>query len=284
MRGNLCGVLAWVAVASLAMPALSQVSTSRSEATANSKVSPAARLPYMAEYKIVQVQTHAGVTPIPHESRVVTARDAQGRQMTATMDLPTLADQKPITHFQVFDPLAHLTFTWSFPGKKAIVMGIPLYGASPSGCGSASFGIVSMDCETKPTKETEEDLGTKTIQGVEARGRRTTWTTLSEYIGKDKKQQPEVCPTKVSTNELWKAMAPGLTGLVAREISEDAQTGKYSKELVKFSQREPDAAVFRPPTGYVIVNREVNVDPCINFEGIEPFTIPNPVLPQPPER
>jgi hypothetical protein len=141
-----------------------------------------------------------------------------------------------------------------------------------------------MDCETKPTKETEEDLGTKTIQGVEARGRRTTWTTLSEYIGKDKKQQPEVCPTKVSTNELWKAMAPGLTGLVAREISEDAQTGKYSKELVKFSQREPDAAVFRPPTGYVIVNREVNVDPCINFEGIEPFTIPNPVLPQPPER
>jgi hypothetical protein len=79
-------------------------------------------------------------------------------------------------------------------------------------------------------------------------------------------------------------MAPGLTGLVAREISEDAQTGKYSKELVKFSQREPDAAVFRPPTGYVIVNREVNVDPCINFEGIEPFTIPNPVLPQPPER
>jgi len=284
MRGKCCGILALVAAASLALPAVSQDSTARSEATASSKASPVAWLPYMAEYKIVRVEVRAGVTSLPHESRIVTARDAQGRQMAATTDFPTSADQKPITHFQVVDPMAHLTFAWSFPGKKAIVMAIPIYGEIQSACGAASGGIVSMDCAAKPTKETVEELGTKTIQGVEARGRRTTWTTPSEYVGKDKKHKPPVCPAEVSTNELWKAMAPGLTGLVAREVSEDAQSGKMSKELVKFSQREPDKAFFRPPAGYEIVNREVGTDPCINFEGIEPYTVPNPVLPQPPEQ
>ena len=279
MRGKCCGILALVAAASLALPAVSQDSTARSEATASSKASPVAWLPYMAEYKIVRVEVRAGVTSLPHESRIVTTRDAQGRQKTATTDLPTSADEKPLTHFQVFDPMAHVTFTWSFPGKKAIVMAIPFYDVSQSGCGAVGGGVASMGCETKPTKENVEELGTKTIQGVEVRGRRTTWTTPSEYIGKDKRHKAQVCPTKVSTTELWKAIAPSLNGLVARQVSEDAQSGKFSKELVKFTQSEPDAAIFRPPTSYEIVNREVGRDPCAIFEGTEPFAAPNSVLP-----
>lgn len=284
MRGNLCGFLTLVAVASLAIPVVSQGSTSRPEATASSKASPAARLPYMAEYKIAQVQTRADGVSSTHETTIVTARDAHGRQMAATTEIPASADQKPITHFHVFDPMAHLTFTWSFPGKKATVTAIPFYGEIQMSCGAAVVRIASMDCEMKPTKMTLEELGTKTIEGIEARGRRTTWTTPLEYVGKDKKHKPQVCPAEVSTNELWEAITPGLTGLVARQISEDAQTGKFSKELVKFSQHEPDAALFRPPAGYEVVNREVGTDPCINFEGIELFTVPNPVLTQPPEQ
>jgi hypothetical protein len=127
-------------------------------------------------------------------------------------------------------------------------------------------------------------MGTQTIQGVVAQGRRTTRTTPSVYIGKDKKHKPPVCTTEVSTVEQWKAIAPGLTGLVVREVSEDAQLGKTSKELVRFSQSEPDAAVFRPPSGYEIVNREVGTDSCLNFEGIEPLMAPTPVLPRTPAR
>lgn len=283
MRGSICGVLALVAVASLPMPVASQVSKSQTAATANSKASSPVQLPYMAEYKIVQVQTRANGTSITHESKIVTARDAQSRHMTATTDIPTSADEKPMTHFLVFDPMAHVTFTWSFPGKNATVMAIPFYGALQSGCGAASGGIVSMDCETKPTNETVEELGTKTIQGVEARGRRTTWTTPSEYIGKHKKHVPLVCPTKVSSFELWRAIDPGLAGLTVRMVSEDVQSGKTSKELVKFSQSEPDVAVFRPPAGYEIVNREVNVDPCTSFEGMEPPAAPDPLLPGSPQ-
>ena len=79
--------------------------------------------------------------------------------------------------------------------------------------------------------------------------------------------------------EFWKAIAPGLSGLEVREVSEEAQSGKTSKELVKFSQTEPDAAVFRPPISYVIVNREVNADPCLSFGEMEPPAAPGPVLP-----
>jgi hypothetical protein len=236
----------------------------------------------MAEHKIVRVQTLADGTSVTHESTVVTARDAQGRQMTATTIIQPSTGQSPITHFQVFDPVAHYTFTWSFPGKKATVMSIPIYGVLQSGCGFAVGRVESMECVTRPTKETVEEMGTQTIQGVEAQGRRTTRTTPAEYIGKDKKHKLQVCTTEVSTVEQWKAIAPGLTGLVVREVSEDAQLGKISNELVKFSQSEPDAAVFRPPAGYEIVNREVGTDSCPNFEGMEPSVAPTPVLPRPP--
>src|ERR1039457_199415 len=136
-------------------------------------------------------------------------------------------------------------------------MAIPLNGANQSGCGAASGGIVSMGCETKSAKETVEELGTKTIQGVEARGRRTSWTTVAANTGKHKKQKHQLCTTEESTTERWKAINPGLNGLVARLVNEDAQTGKFSKELVRFSQGEPDASLFRPPAGYEVVNREV---------------------------
>jgi hypothetical protein len=87
----------------------------------------------MAEFKILRVQMHANATAVTHESTVVTARDSQGRKMTATTEIPTSADQAPITNFQVFDPVAHVTFNWSFPGRKATLMAIPFPGVIPPG-------------------------------------------------------------------------------------------------------------------------------------------------------
>jgi hypothetical protein len=123
------------------------------------------------------------------------------------------------------------------------------------------------------------------ILGVEAQGSRTTTTIPLQPIEKHKKHRPqERTDELVSTAELWRAIAPGLSGLVVREVNVDMQSFKSSKELVKFSQGEPDAAIFRPPTGYEIVNREVNVNPCTGFEGMEPSAAPNLVLPRSPEK
>lgn len=258
MRGRVCGVLALVVMATL--PVLGQAPAAKTNPAAISKPAPLERLPYMAEFKILRVRVFPNGTETD-QSTITTARDSQGRHMTATTANPTSADQKATTHFHVFDPVAHVTFSWSFPGREAMVMAIPFSGAIPPGCSYGVFGISSAN-----EKTTVGDLGTTTILGVEARGRRFSTTATIEPIGKHKEHNRQGSTIEVRSSELWQAVAPGLTGLVVRQVSEDAQSGKTSRELVKFSQTEPDSAVFHPPIGYEIVNREVNADACVSFE------------------
>ncbi len=253
MRLSMGGVLALVGMAGLALPNVAQV----------------AQLPYMAEFKILQWQRVANGVAVPYETTVIAARDSQGRKMTAKTVSPMGADQKAITHFQAFDPVAHAGFSWSSPGREATVMAIPLFGAIPQGCGYATFGIGYAN-----EKTTKEDLGTKTIQGVLARGRRLSTTATVEPIGKNKKHKQQPVTIKVRSTELWEAIDPGLAGLLVREVEEDAQSVKMSKELVNFSRSEPDAVFFRPPAGYEIVNREVNLDACFSFENLDPSAAP----------
>jgi hypothetical protein len=280
MRGSISEVMALVVVASMALPGSGQIPAAQTSPAAISKPAPLARLPYIAEFKMLRTQTLANGAAITHETTVVTARDSQGRRMTATTIVPTSAAQRATTHFQVFDPVDHVTFNWSFPGREATVMAIPFSGAAFQGCGAMSAGISSASAKT-----TVEDMGTMAILGVEAQGRRTTTTIPLHPIGKHKKhKQQERMDELVSTAELWRAIAPGLNGLVVREVNVDMPPVKSSKELVKFSQGEPDAVVFRPPTGYEIVNREVNVNPCAIFEAMEPSAAPNLVLPRSPEK
>jgi hypothetical protein len=274
MRGSICKVLVLVTAVGFAIPVAGQAPTDQTSPTAISKPAPLARLPYMAEFKILRVHTLANGTAITHESTVVNARDSQGRHMTATTAIPTSADQTATTHFRVFDPVAHVTFNWSFPGREATVMAIPFSGAIPPGCSFAVAGISYTN-----EKTTEEDLGTKTIQGVKARGRRTSTTAMLEAIGKHKKHKQQVRATEVRSTELWQAIDPGLTGLVVREVSEGMQSDKTSQELVNFNQSEPDAAVFQPPKGYEMVNREVNADPCASLGEMYPPITPNQILP-----
>jgi hypothetical protein len=234
----------------------------------------------MAEFKTQRTRTLANGSAIAEETIVVLARDSQGRQMTATTVYPTLVAEKAITHFQVFDPVAHVTLNWSFPGREATVMAIPLSGTKLQGCGFASGRIFS-----EREKTTVDHLGTKTILGVEAQGRRTTTRIPLQPVGKHKKQKPQASMDElVSTFELWRAIDPGLNGLVVRELSVDTQSVKLSRELVKFSQNEPDAAIFRVPVGYEIVNREVNLDPCVGYGEMEAPFFPNPALPAAPAK
>jgi len=278
MRGSICGMLALVVFVGLAIPVAGQASMAQTT-TGPARPTPVARLPYMAEFKILRVQTVANETALAHESTVVDARDSHGRHITATTVLPMSADRTATTHFQVFDPVAHVTFNWNSPGREATVMAIPFSGAIPPGCSYMSFGIGYANEKTEV-----EDLGSMTILGVEARGRRTSTTIPFQPIGKHRNHQLQARTIEVRSSELWQASAPGLNGLVVREVNADALSVKMSKELVNFRQGEPDAALFHPPIGYEIVSREVNADPCVSFGEMEPAIAPNPVLPQPPVR
>jgi hypothetical protein len=63
----------------------------------------------------------------------------------------------------------------------------------------------------------------------------------------------------VRTTEVWHAKSPALT---VREVSDDPQTGRMTKELVELSQSEPDAALFQAPEGYEVVTQEMHEVPC----------------------
>ncbi len=272
MRGSICGAI--LVVAGLALPGSGQTPAAQTSPAVFGKPAPPARLPYMAEVKILRTQPVANGIITTHESTITTARDSLGRHMTATTEIPTSADQTATTHFHVFDPVAHVTFNWSIPGREATVMAIPFSGAISTGCGYMSLGIRYPN-----EKTTEEDLGTKTIQGVGARGRRITTTATVAAIGKHHRHKPQLRTIEVRSTDVWTAIDPGLTGLLVREVSQGLQSEKTSQELVNFSQSEPDAAFFQPPKGYAIVNREVNADPCVSLGEMQPPIASSPVLP-----
>jgi hypothetical protein len=189
--------------------------------------------------------------------------------MTATTTGPSPGDQTPETRFIVFDPIAHIQISWISPGKKATVLAIPVPATSQCSYGTTEIVRIRPDggIEAPSVKTTVENLGAETIQGVQARGRRTT--TTKTPVGAVGKSQPQV-----STYEVWRAVDPGLRGLLAREARDDPQSGKTTKTLVKFRQAEPDSSMFRLPPGYEVVNREVAMDWCPSTDDVEPAGVP----------
>ncbi len=257
------------AAAALTFPASSQVSGNRIVTAQVGDAPHNARLPYMAEFKTTQVRTLFDGTAMTSETTEVIAIDSQGRRMNATATVPTQGGQATQTHFTVFDPMTHTRISWASPGKEVTVSAVPIPAAAqPCGASWASFTVISRRTgkRVESVKTKVEDLGTETIEGVEARGQRTT-TTTTRKIKRHKESQ-------VNTFELWTAVAPGLRGLEVRVVSDDPQQGKTRRELVKFSQAEPDSSIFQMPPGYEIVNREVAMDWCPSADEVEPAAAP----------
>ena len=305
MRGRICGFLICIVVAGSAFSASSQASKNRTANIHLDNPTHDARLPYTAQYKTIQVRTLADGTTITRETTEVVAVDSQGRRMTATTTVPWQRDQAPATHFTVIDPMTHTKISWASPGMEATVAGIPIPAVMQCAYMTASTEFVTISsCRARMvqrrtfpfvgsiakrlrffgmhrsaglgscagmaipiTKTTHEDLGTETIHGVEARGWRTT-TTKGLGITNI---QPQA-----TTFEVWTAIDPGLRGLVARQVNDNSPWGKTTKELMRFSQTEPEPSFFRVPPGYEIVNREVSMDNCPSAEEMEPAAAPAP--------
>lgn len=205
--------------------------------------------PYTAEYKLTHTQRLADGNLINSESKETIAVDSQRRRMTAVTETALYGEQAPRTRVNVFDPVARNHADWTAPGQRAVVVAMPEPGA-PRGCtpNSTRGDGVNLGVVRSPRpRPVIEDLGTDTFQGIEAHGRRVTTTIPAGEIGNE--------APLVRTSEIWTAVAPGLGGLVVRDISDDPQTGRKTRELVSLEEREPDEASFRPPSGYEIVNK-----------------------------
>jgi hypothetical protein len=96
---------------------------------------------------------------------------------------------------------------------------------------------------TRPETQAE-DLGTQMIEGVTARGRRTTQTWPVDSVGNDR--------PIVSVHENW--FSDQLGGMMVLSKNDDPRYGETTTALKNINLSEPDPALFQPPPGYQIVD------------------------------
>ena len=207
------------------------------------------QLPYTAEFKTTRIQTLADGSTLTHESTEVIARDAQGRTANITNSEAGMEGSAARTSATIYDPATRTTTSWFSPGQRVIVT---TNSASQTNTCAANLVRTAPQVQTIPDqpKPVNDDLGLQTFLGVEARGHRSTTTYPAGVIGNSDQL--------VRTYEVWFSTTPGLAGINVRQVSDDPQTGRSARELVKFTAGDPDPSLFQPPEGYETVTHEVH--------------------------
>lgn len=275
-----------VVLAAAVFSAQTPAQTSSTASVGPCKVQPDARQsrppqPYTAEFKTTSVQTLANGATITHETTSAEARDSQGRTMNSTQQVQFAAGVPSFTFVNINDPVENTQIQWDSQQKKATITKMPPKDQR-SGCWADNEGHIRMSFGPRNVQSTitqaaagaglvhaatlpapvpmqtprmpqpnREDLGTETIQGLEAHGERWTTTMPAGQIGNDK--------PLVTTTETWISRD---FGLIVRTIRDDPQMGKNTRELVSFTPGEPDLAVFQPPQDYEVVTIEMHEVPC----------------------
>lgn len=262
-----CRIVAALAVAGSAFVAFAQTAP----VPAKTRV-PRAPQPYTAEFKITSMQTLANGTTITRESTEIEARDSAGRSLHSSSGQGLGVDRDPISRTNVSDPAGGTQSQWDSRTKKARVYKLPP--EEQRGCWSNDAGDFTISRYDGPrpgrpapsgtalpgggvlvparrhTPEVE-DLGTTTIQGYEAQGKRMTTTIPAGEIGNS---EPIVI-----VNEYWSSPQFPLT---LRDINDDPRSGKRTRELVSLTPGEPDLSIFQPPQGYDVSEEELHQITC----------------------
>jgi len=206
--------------------------------------------PYTATRKTTRVQKLANGTTITQETISKEARDSSWRsyrenkpEYSGGIEAPHPAD----TFYFVFDPVSRTSLNWNSRSKEATLVHMAEPGQArtahlpqvtlPDRAAAGSAPMVRPD---QPKQQTEQ-LGTKNINGLEARGMRTTRIIPVGQMGND---QPLVI-----THEHWFSQE---LGIIVLQIDDDPRTGTRTEEVTDVEQGEPDPALFQAPEGYTV--------------------------------
>jgi hypothetical protein len=218
-------------------------------------------VPYQAETVTETVQTLADGNRIVHKTPGLVARDGEGR----TRREQTLADLGPFgahgatrTVF-IHDSAAGVSYALQPDEKIARKMGrSPLFTkAIDEDADGGAHGVVIRRMERKLKdkpgdegpllhkmamgKPETESLGTKSIEGVDAVGTRTTITIPAGKIGNERAIE--------IVNERWES--PDLK-VVVLSRSSDPRFGETTYRLTGITRGEPDRALFEVPSDYTV--------------------------------
>gem|GEM_PF-1302258 len=218
--------------------------------------------PFSGEMVCECTETLADGTRTIHRTTIVVHRDGGGRihqeisfkiRDTGSGEYKEQKAIRVIDRFggQVFtlDPQQHTGHKFKVPQEKEIrgLMTIEHLGSggAPNGadiapsnaCGPAKpFGGFGDNPEIK-----NEPLGTQMIEGISAKGTRTTYTIPAGSIGNER-------PVEV-TSDKWYSQELGIDVLIKLN---DPRSGESMQQMTRISRGEPDAALFEIPPDYTI--------------------------------
>lgn len=183
------------------------------------------------------------------------ARDSSGRTMQEMINGCRLDDNgvaQPDMSVSVYDPATRATLSWQLGPRSGHIAHLfrPPGLRPPPIRDNATPPVRTLKPPPQPRPEFKrEDLGDRTIAGVEAHGWRITRTIAPGQEGND-------VPLLI-VNEDWRSKDLNMTLLL---INDDPRRGRNTVEVKELSLTEPDPSVFAPPEGYTIVESKPNSD------------------------
>ena len=214
--------------------------------------------PYTATAVTETTQVLADGNRIVSKSSAFVARDSQGRTRKETT-LSRIGTEQMDRAKLIFisDPTTHTQYILT-PGDSTKVIKsqatwttgptiIDLHGSmgemhkrmiADQKMKIAATQGVRVESEEGAKEVHNEDLGTQTIEGVSAEGKRETITIPAGQIGNER-------PIEI-VSETW--FSPDLHTMVVRKHS-DPRVGETVFRLTDIKRIEPDAALFQPPPG-----------------------------------
>jgi len=209
-------------------------------------------VPLTAVLVVTRDTTLADGNKIHNESQSKIYRDSEGRvRRELAVDLATPATGKVNRNFIVInDPVAGKRYMLNPDNKTAHLMpqrgqrhanraGDQSANAAPGGEGLVGPG--------GPGNVTKEQLGTKTVNGVQAEGVRVTRTIPAGAIGNDK-------PIEVVT-ERW--YSPDLQ-MAVMTTHTDPMMGTVTTKVVSMVRGDPDPSLFQVPSDYKLQAGKTN--------------------------
>jgi hypothetical protein len=194
--------------------------------------------PYSATETVSTVQTLANGNTITHQDVRQVYRDSQGRiRIERTITPPTGSGKSAFTEIEITDPVSGNRYLLNSSTMTAVQMTLPKPRTSPRSGNT-----------TRPTPpqrpgvtEVTTDLGSKSVNGVNATGKQVTITIAAGAIGN--------AAAITSTRTSW--VATDLKVPVSIQSS-DPRFGTTDMELTNIVTAEPDASLFTVPSNYTI--------------------------------
>jgi hypothetical protein len=223
--------------------------------------------PYSAEASTETLQVLADGNRISRKITNSVARDGEGRtRREETLGQPGSAEQRKFIFIN--DPVAQTTYVLDNTSKEAHVTQTMQYRAMAKEMEAkrsaehevtrtvTNFHVrneqsagIAIGVESNSTgSEKVEQLGTRTIQGVAAEGRRVTNTIAAGEIGNDR-------PIEV-VRETWYSSELQITLM---STTSDPRIGTTTYQVTSLQRGEPSQSLFVIPAEYTTVKENGNV-------------------------